>query len=230
MTVPPAGRDAEIRDPKDIVRAGYDALSYRYQDDEQERAEYAPWLAALHARLSPASTVLDIGCGCGLPVARTLVGYGHTVTGVDISDVQIERARILVPEGTFVRADAADLAFAPASFDAVVSFYALIHMPYDEQEQLLHQVAVWLRPGGWFVATTGHTAWTGTDDVWLGGTAAMWWSHPDADVYRQWLTDAGLVITGENFIAEGDGGHHLFWARRESSSPERRRGSPDNSS
>ena len=212
---PPDFSDDRLGDPKAIVRSGYDALSYHYQDDEQERTAYGPWLAALHTRLSPGASILDIGCGCGLPVARTLVGYGHTVTGVDISDVQIDRARVLVPEGTFIRADAADVAFAPASFDAVVSFYALIHMPYDEQEQLLHRIATWLRPGGWFAATTGHTAWTGTDAAWLGGNAAMWWSHPDAAVYRQWLTDARLSIADEDFIAEGDSGHHLFWARRE---------------
>jgi hypothetical protein len=40
----------------------------------------------------------------------------------------VERARELVPEATFLRGDIAEVDFAPAAFDAVVSFYALIHV------------------------------------------------------------------------------------------------------
>jgi hypothetical protein len=57
-------------------------------------------------------------------------------------------------------------------------------------------------------------AWTGTEDNWLGGPAAMWWSHADAGPYRSWISQAGLEITGQQFVPEGDGGHALFWARQ----------------
>ncbi|MGW5482057.1 hypothetical protein [Streptomyces sp. NPDC004008] len=33
------------------------------------------------------STVLDVGCGTGVPVACALTAVGHRVTGIDISDV-----------------------------------------------------------------------------------------------------------------------------------------------
>ncbi|MCX5096466.1 class I SAM-dependent methyltransferase [Streptomyces sp. NBC_00365] len=57
-------------------------------------------------------TVLDLGCGSGVPVARALATAGHRVTGVDISEVQIRRAREFVPQAEFIRADATDLDFA----------------------------------------------------------------------------------------------------------------------
>jgi SAM-dependent methyltransferase len=136
------------------------------------------------------------------------------VTGVDISEVQIERAQRLVPAGAFIRADASEVSFPPASFDAVVSLYALIHMPLDVQPGLLRRAAGWLRPGGWLLAVTGQRAWTGTDDNWLGGPATMWWSHADAATYRTWLGDAGLEVTEQDFVPEGDGGQALFWACR----------------
>jgi len=43
---------------------------------------------------------------------------------VDISDVQIERARRLVPGATFIRADVTEIDFPAAGFDAVVCLYA----------------------------------------------------------------------------------------------------------
>ncbi len=200
-------------DPKDVVRRGYDALSFRYRgDDDVTSQEYSRWLDTLRGRLPARATVLDIGCGCGVPVARTLVEWGHAVTGIDLSEVQIDRARVLVPSARFLRADAADVSFAASSLDAVVSFYAIIHMPRDEQQELLRRISGWLRPGGWLVVTTGADDWTGTDVGWLGGSTPMYWTHPDAATYRRWIAEAGLTIDGDEFVPEGGGGHQLFWA------------------
>ncbi|MGW7691604.1 class I SAM-dependent methyltransferase [Streptomyces asiaticus] len=206
----------DIDDPKDVVRRGYDALSRHYEQSYATETKYQPWLGALQERIPATATVLDLGCGHGVPVARVLASAGHRVTGVDISGVQISRARELVPEAEFRQADATAVKFPAASFDAVVSLYALIHIPLAEQPPLLARIATWLRPGGWFLGTTGHSAWTGTDDNWLGGGATMWWSHADAATYRDWLTRAGLTVQEEEFVPEGDSGHALFWARRPS--------------
>ncbi len=198
--------------PSDVVRRGYDALSLRYRSDDAEAGLYAPWIAELSQRLGPSASVLDVGCGCGVPVARDLAAAGHRVTGVDISDVQIERARRLVPDAEFLRADATEIDFPPGSFHAVVALYSLIHMPLDAQQRLISSMARWLTEGGTLLLVAGAQAWTGTEDRWLGGDAAMWWSHPDAGTYRRWLQDAGFDVVHEEFVPEGDGGHALFRA------------------
>jgi SAM-dependent methyltransferase len=201
-------------DPTDVVRRGYDAVSHLYRRDEDDPPGYAPWLDLLRQNLPTGAAVLDLGCGCGIPVAKALADAGHRVTGVDISDVQIARARALVPAATFLRADATRVTFPDASFDAIVSLYAIIHMPIEAQPVLISRVAGWLRPGGWLLVTTGAEAWTGTEDNWLGGTAPMWWSHADAASYRTWIARAGLRVASETFVPEADSGHHLFWAHR----------------
>src|ERR1039457_3315124 len=164
-------------DPVEMVRSGYNAISGAYRSDDYPAHEYDPWLAGLLERIPGRGQVLDIGCGCGVPVARRLAAAGHQVTGVDISNIQIERARRLVPGAVFLCADATETDFPPGSFDAVVCLYALIHMPLDRQPLLLRDIVRWLRPGGWLLAVTGQDAWTGTEDNWLGGTAPMWWSQ-----------------------------------------------------
>lgn len=201
-------------DPKEIVRRGYDAASARYDQEYNGATKYQAWLSELREAIPAGGTVLDLGCGSGLPVALNLTEAGFDVTGVDISDVQISRARELVPRAKFIRADVTTVDFSPQSFDAVVSFYALIHIPVKEQLPLLASIATWLRPGALFVATTGHQASTNAEENWLGAGAAMWWSHADADTYRTWITDCGLTIEREEFVPEGDYGHAFFWARR----------------
>ena len=200
--------------PKDIVRRGYNALSYRYRGDDEAPEHYATWLAQLRQRVRAGGPVLDLGCGCGVPLARDLAGGGYAVTGVDLSAVQIERARQLVPAARFLQADASEVEFPASSFDAVVCLYVLIHLPLDEQPPLLGRIGRWLRPGGWLLATTGHRAWTGTEDHWLGGDAPMWWSHADAATYRTWIEQAGLSLVTQDVVPEGDAAHTLFWARQ----------------
>lgn len=205
-------------DPEiDLVRRGYDALSYRYRSDDSSDGRYEPWLTSLRNRLPAQASVLDLGCGCGVPVARSLTAAGHKVTGVDISDVQIERARRLVPLAKFIRADAATVDFPPASFDAVLCLYALFHLPLSLQPSMIRHIASWLRPSGWLLAVVGEEAWTGTEDNWLDGQTPMWWSQADASTYRRWLEQAGLEITEQAFVPEDDGGHALFWAHRPAS-------------
>ncbi|HEY1644522.1 MAG TPA: methyltransferase domain-containing protein [Streptosporangiaceae bacterium] len=201
-------------DQSDLVRRGYDELSYRYRADDAEAGSYGPWLERLQSLIPPAARVLDLGCGCGIPVARDLAAAGHQVTGVDISAVQVGRARELVPAASFRQADATQLEFEAESLDAIVCLYALIHMPLAAQPGMLSRAAGWLRPGGWLLAVAGQAAWTGTEDHWLGGQAPMWWSQAGAATYRGWLEDAGLQVTEQGFVPEGDGGHALFWARK----------------
>lgn len=205
-------------DPKRVVREGYNELSRLYRGDSSDDAKYRTWVAALDKRLPRRAHVLDLGCGNGIPVTQDLTQAGHQVTGVDISDVQIERAKQLVPEATFLREDVTQLDFSKHTFEAVVMLYALIHLPLDEQPDLLDNISGWLKPGGILLVTTGHTAWTGEDAHWLGGDATMWWSHADRDTYRQWFEQAGLQVELEEFVPEGDSGHSLFWARATSTS------------
>jgi len=147
-------------------------------------------------------------------MARHLTALGHQVLGIDISRTQIERAERLVPNARFIHGDISDTALEPGSFDGIVCLYLLIHLPQPEQQELIHNMRVWLRPGGVLLATTGATAWTGQEPNWLGGGAAMWWSHPGADTYRDWLTEADLTIEHDEFVPEGASGHQLFLARK----------------
>ncbi|NIK60023.1 class I SAM-dependent methyltransferase [Kribbella shirazensis] len=103
-------------------------------------AKYQDWIEELTGRLGPGSRVINVGYGTGVPVTRPLSTAGHRVTGVDISEVQISRARELVPGAEFVNADVMSLDFLLGSFDAIVSLYALVHLP-DEQPQLLARIA-----------------------------------------------------------------------------------------
>ncbi len=205
-----------IEDPKSVVAAGYDKVSETYRPAEDPVAEthYRIWLEPILREVRAGAQVLDLGCGCGIPASR-LLAERFDVTGLDLSPVQIERARALVPRARFLVGDMANVSFPDSSFDVVVSLYALIHVPVAEQRAVIRSVFRWLRKGGLSLMIVGSGEWTGTEEDWLGVKGAtMYWSHMDARTYRQWFEDAGFTILDEVFVPEGKGGHQKFLLRK----------------
>jgi cyclopropane fatty-acyl-phospholipid synthase-like methyltransferase len=205
---------------RDLVRRGYDAISVAYRSDDGQPASssaadvsrYAGWVEELAGLVPTGSVVVDLGCGAGLPGTRELTDRGLRVLGVDFSAVQLSRARRLVPAASLVRADMAALHLQPGSVDAVVSFYALIHVPLEDQRVLFPRIRSWLRQGGYVLAITGADRWTGTE-TYLG--AKMFWDHVDTATYLRWLTVARLPPVWHRYIPEGNSGHSLILARAE---------------
>jgi len=203
---------------RDLVRRGYDAISGAYRSDDGQAAvssaedvgRYAGWATELADLLPAGATVADLGCGIGLPATRALTDHRLRVIGLDFSAVQLARARRLVPAARFVQADMAALHLRPASLDAVVSFYALIHVPLADQRALFPRIRSWLRPGGYLLAITGARRWTGTEPY-LG--AHMFWDHADTATYLEWLAAARFIPVWLRYIPEGAYGHSLILAR-----------------
>jgi ubiquinone/menaquinone biosynthesis C-methylase UbiE len=94
---------------------------------------------------------LDFGCGVGRATAA-LTAYIGAVTGVDIAEPMLDRARSLVPAEAgcgFVRNDRPDLrAFAGDSFDLVYCSLVLQHMPPALAAGYLREFVRVVRPGG----------------------------------------------------------------------------------
>lgn len=198
------------------VAQGYDQVSHAYRADDfdYEASGYARILRLVLPGLAPTGHVVELGCGNGIPVTQTLAQHCR-VTGVDISAVQLSRARMLVPSAQFLRADMATVHFRAASLRAVVAFWSIIHVPLDEQPALLGRILDWLEPGGLFLATVGFREWTGSEDDWCDVPGAtMYWSHTDRPTYLRWFAAAGFLIEHEDFVPEGDSGHTVFVARK----------------
>jgi SAM-dependent methyltransferase len=100
--------------------------------------------------------LLDVGCGTGT-YAGPLAELGWTVTGVDSSEDMLRLARARGAE--VLRADAAALPFADATFDAAVS--AWTHTDVDDFAAVLREVARVLRPGAPFVYLGSHPCFVG---------------------------------------------------------------------
>src|SRR5260370_14899036 len=105
------------------------------------------------ARIRPAETVLDIGCGAGtdLLLAARRVGPGGRAIGVDMTEAMRDRASASAAAAGLThvevhRADATALPLPDASVDVVISNGVLNLVP--EKEKAFIEIRRVLRPGG----------------------------------------------------------------------------------
>ena len=111
----------------------------------------------------PGMKILDVGCGTG-NFSLELARLGARVTGIDISEPMLTRARSKAQSEClaidFRRADARRLPFDDNAFDAVVSVTALEFVP-DLREALTEAFRV-LKPGGRLVVGVigGNSSWS----------------------------------------------------------------------
>ena len=198
---------ADPADPKAVVARGYDEVAQRYLEWSALRPSPARrhYLELACERIPPGARVLELGCGAGLPMTKALAD-GRNVTGVDISATQIALARRNVPGATFIESDMTELAFDDDSFDAVVAFYSLTHVPRDEQPRLFERIRRWLRPGGILIATMGvEDDPGGIERDWLG--VDMYFSHFSARKNRRMIEAAGFAIERSDVVTEPEDRH-----------------------
>jgi cyclopropane fatty-acyl-phospholipid synthase-like methyltransferase len=108
--------------------------------------------AARRVDLGPADRVLDVGSGVGGPARYLVYTIGCRVTALELQPdlhsiaVDLTRRCSLDRLVTHIRGDALDYPFPDASFDAWVSWLAILHIP--DRPRLFGRLRRTLRPGG----------------------------------------------------------------------------------
>jgi SAM-dependent methyltransferase len=129
-----------------------DAWNRRYADREFVwTSEPNRFLVAQTAGLE-AGRALDLACGEGRN-AVWLAEQGWRVTGVDFSEVGLEKARALAAAGgvraEWVTADLLDYTPEPHAYDLVLVFY--LQVPATERRPIVRAAAGAVAPGGVFL-------------------------------------------------------------------------------
>src|SRR4051812_24743927 len=165
----------QAMDAKSLVKSGYDTIAAQYTGSRKEDTDDVRLLHELMERLPDGAKVLDAGCGSGIPIAK-LLSRRFNVAGVDFSETQVRLARQAVPQAQFICQDMTELAFPAATFDAICSYYAIIHVPREEHQRLLLNFYRMLKPNGFALLCLGAgDLLEGTEEDWFG--ARMYWNH-----------------------------------------------------
>jgi SAM-dependent methyltransferase len=157
-------------------------------------------------QLPKGGTVVDLGCGFGEPVTRTLIDARLEVWGVDASPALVAEYRRRFPDCPVACEAAETSALFGRRFDGAVAIGLIFLLPEADQRRLIARVADALVAGGrlLFSAPQQECAWndllTGRPSRSLGEAA-----------YRKGLGAVGLTLEGQSTDA---GGNHYFEATK----------------
>ena len=196
-----------------IVSTGYDKVSELYRNDNDNADKYINWCKRILELRPNSRTVLDIGCGCGIPVCKYFSENGLQTVGIDISQRQIERAEKLAPQATYICDDY--LSTNNNQYDVITAFYSIIHIDRTLHKRVFEKLYNQLSDGGIAVVTVGHDEWEGYEDNWLGVEGAkMYWSHYSVDKYHEMLNTMNFSVILDEFIPEDNSGHNNLWIQK----------------
>ena len=132
--------------------------------------------------------VLDLGCGYGWHAFYAAENGAEKVLGIDLSEkmLAVAREKNTFPNVRFARGAMEDVRFPDGSFDAVLSSLALHYV--KDYAELVSRVYRWLTPGGRFVFSAEHPAFTayGSQD---------WYYSPEGEI---------LHFPVDNYYYEGE--------------------------
>ncbi len=129
--------------------------------DERYRSSEKVWsgnpnprLVAVASELKP-GTALDVGCGEGAD-AIWLAQQGWSVTGVDISQVALQRAEKAAGSHAITWQQANILEWTPAqeAYDLVSAQF--MHLPWPDLQALHRRLAAAVKPGGTLLIVGHH--------------------------------------------------------------------------
>lgn len=150
------------------------------------------------ASLPPGATVLDLGCGYGVPISKALIDAGLSVYGIDASPTLVAAFHERFP-GVPVRCEPVETSdFFGRKFDGVNAWGVLFLLSEDAQRALIRRVATVLDPNGRFLFTAPFSKWAWDDAMTQQRSVSL-----GGDAYRRLLEESGLRVVAE-FDDEGD--------------------------
>jgi predicted TPR repeat methyltransferase len=168
-----------------------------------------PHIARFLALLQPGDTVLDLGCGGGVPVASHMTAQGFSVTGVDSSPTLVGLCRSRMPAQDWIVADMRSLT-CHRRFDGVLAWDSFFHLGHDDQRRMFPVFAACVARGGilMFNAGPAHGEAIGS---YRGDP--LYHASLDPSEYLALLSDNGFELI-ENSIGNPARGERIVWIAR----------------
>lgn len=114
--------------------------------------------------------ILDIGCGFGWQELNFLTRNAGHITGIEITDQDLEIARSCVPKDRtkFVVGSAIDIPLESSVYDTATAWEVIEHIPKKTEHIMLKEVYRVLKPGGVLYLSTQYNTFFGNalDPAW----------------------------------------------------------------
>ncbi|MDX3774628.1 class I SAM-dependent methyltransferase [Chromatiaceae bacterium AAb-1] len=181
---------------------GYEAITQEFISIRNSSSIGVATVCNWADTLPPGSTILDLGCGHGIPLSKKLIDKGFTLYGIDASPSMIAAFRSQFPNIQTECNTIEDSRFFGRRFDGVMAWGLMFLLAPDVQAMLIQKVASSLEPEGRFLFTAPQQACEWTDNLTGQKSVSL-----GVDVYRKMIESAGMVLLDET---DDEGQNHYY--------------------
>lgn len=164
------------------------------------------WLDRFCSLLPIGSSVLDIGCGSGLPIASELFRRGFEVVGVDGTPVMVALFQHNLPGIEAHFSDMRKLALG-RRFSGLLAWDSFFHLSPSDQRDMFARFQAHAAPGGALMFTSGTSEGEAIGD--LEGDP-LYHGSLSPEEYRSLLDGAGFVVI-EHVVEDPSCGYRTIW-------------------
>lgn len=186
---------------------GYEALATEFMT-RRGRGEIGVAIVRAWSRgLTPGASILDLGCGHGLPISQALLDDGFDLHGIDAAPTLVAAFRQRCPDARVVCEAVEHSSFFGRSFDGVIAVGLMFLLAEAVQLAVIDRVASSLRPGGRFLFSAPAQACSWTDVLTERSSRSL-----GAPAYHARMIAAGLTPVA-SYVDEGE--NYYFAAERD---------------
>lgn len=184
----------ENKEVYEVIRKAYNANTYntKYRDN-RKLTDTEEGLLSDMIREMPGTRLLDVGCGNGELYDRYFVDKGCDVTGIDISEYQIDCAWKNIPTENFIEGNFVDMKLSEIPcVDGVICMYALFHFMGEDQKIAIQRMYNVLQYKGICLLKVRTEFVPGIKYSGSWCNYPMYWSLPGILQILYWCTEVGF--------------------------------------
>jgi 2-polyprenyl-3-methyl-5-hydroxy-6-metoxy-1,4-benzoquinol methylase len=153
---------------KEKVYEPYEEIVQWFDDARTKTLMESEYLNLIINSVPAGSSVLDLGCGTGEPIAKFFIDKGFKVTGIDGSKKMIELCKKRFPSEQWIVSDMREINLQQR-FDVILAWHSFFHLDHDSQRNMFKIFDAHIKPGGILAFTSSEEE----DEVWSDNGGQM---------------------------------------------------------
>ena len=184
----------------------YQRHALQWNKDRNRSLVEKTWLDQFLTLTPDSTSVLDLGCGMGEPIAKYLIEQGYAVTGIDTSHTFIDLCKKRFPLQDWLVADMRNVVLEKV-FQGIIAWDSFFHLNHADQRRMFSTFRQYAASGTTLLFTSGPSYGEAIGEY---QGEPLYHASLDAAEYQTLLQEQGFRVVNQ-IMEDPTCGHRTVW-------------------